>query len=321
MPKSTNLDENQVPPVIQNQSAMSAGQMLKQARLQAGVQLSALSEILKVPVRQLEALEADQYLIQQSPVFARGLASGVCRQLHIDPAPVLALLPKAISYSETLSPRRHMDVAPAELGLMPSSSDRSRRKALWAAVAMTLLIVGLIWLPGPSQWGLFDQGTIPPKSSEPAPALPAVPAPNPSPEPQASAPSVSDAATLGGISNVPFEPVPPTITTSSAPSTGSGSAVIHSIDLAKLGPLAAKTLASDLLFSTSSDSWLELRDGGNQVLWSGTLKPGSATRLQVPLPFSAVLGRADAVQVLVKGQAFDLKPYTKLNVARFEVKP
>jgi cytoskeleton protein RodZ len=43
--------------------------------------------------------------------------------------------------------------------------------------------------------------------------------------------------------------------------------------------------------------------------------------LQAPLPVSVVVGRADALQVRFKGQAFDLTPHSKMNVARFEVKP
>jgi hypothetical protein len=34
-----------------------------------------------------------------------------------------------------------------------------------------------------------------------------------------------------------------------------------------------------------------------------------------------VIGRADAVQVSFKGQPVDLQPHTKVNTARFEVKP
>jgi cytoskeleton protein RodZ len=34
----------------------------------------------------------------------------------------------------------------------------------------------------------------------------------------------------------------------------------------------------------------------------------------------AVIGRANAIQVQVRGQAFDLGAVTKNNVARFEVK-
>ena len=38
------------------------------------------------------------------------------------------------------------------------------------------------------------------------------------------------------------------------------------------------------------------------------------------LPLSAVVGRSDVTQVRIRGQAFDLAPFSKDNVARFEVK-
>ena len=37
-------------------------------------------------------------------------------------------------------------------------------------------------------------------------------------------------------------------------------------------------------------------------------------------PFSVLVGRADAVAVTVRGQAFDLQPYVRGTVARFQVK-
>jgi cytoskeleton protein RodZ len=56
--------------------ALTAGQLLKAARLRSGVDLLVLSLSLKVPVGKLEALEADQHPADQSPVFARSLAAG-----------------------------------------------------------------------------------------------------------------------------------------------------------------------------------------------------------------------------------------------------
>ena len=47
-----------------------------------------------VPVRQLEALEADRLDLLPDLTFARALTSSVCRQLRIDPAPILEALPR-----------------------------------------------------------------------------------------------------------------------------------------------------------------------------------------------------------------------------------
>jgi cytoskeleton protein RodZ len=38
------------------------------------------------------------------------------------------------------------------------------------------------------------------------------------------------------------------------------------------------------------------------------------------MPLNVIVGRADATQVQIRGQSFDLAPVTRDNVARFEVK-
>ena len=72
----------------------SAGALLKQAREAAGLHVAALAVSMKVPVRRLEALEADRWDELPDAVFIRALAASVCRTLKIDPAPVLERLPQ-----------------------------------------------------------------------------------------------------------------------------------------------------------------------------------------------------------------------------------
>src|SRR3954447_23167119 len=73
----------------------SAGTLLRQAREAAGLHVASLAVSLKVPVRKLEALEQDRYDQLTDAVFARALASSVCRTLKIDAQPVLDRLPQS----------------------------------------------------------------------------------------------------------------------------------------------------------------------------------------------------------------------------------
>jgi cytoskeleton protein RodZ len=132
--------------------ALTAGQMLKAARLRAGVDLLVLSLSLKVPVDKLEALEADQHPADQSPVFVRSLAAAVSRRLGMDPAPVLALLPQAANYIEPHGAVRHSLIRPTAFAQTQRSAPKFRAVTRWTAVGMALLIAALIWLPSPSQW-------------------------------------------------------------------------------------------------------------------------------------------------------------------------
>lgn len=72
---------------------LSAGQWLRQARERAGMDLGVLSALIKVPVRQLQALEADQHDQLMGTAFVRSLTVTICRHLNVEPQPALDLLP------------------------------------------------------------------------------------------------------------------------------------------------------------------------------------------------------------------------------------
>ena len=72
---------------------MTAGAMMRSAREAAGLHVAALAVSMKIPVKKLEALEADRLDLLHDAVFVRALAASVCRALKIDPAPILNKLP------------------------------------------------------------------------------------------------------------------------------------------------------------------------------------------------------------------------------------
>jgi cytoskeleton protein RodZ len=74
-------------------ASKTAGQMMREAREAQGLHVAALAVSLKVPVKKLEALEADRLEELPDAVFVRALASSVCRALKMDAKPVLAKLP------------------------------------------------------------------------------------------------------------------------------------------------------------------------------------------------------------------------------------
>lgn len=318
MSENPRPDEVQATPESASEAAKTAGQLLKAARLRAGVHLAVLSVTLKIPVRQLEALEADQYQLGQSPVFVRGLASSVCRQLRIDPVPILSLLPHGGTYLEPHGAVRQAYERPADFGRMRGASPRIPARAWWAAVSMLVMIAALIWLPSPSQWVWLDD-----LSAQFATSQPEMRTVMSAPDAQTST-SAADAAPLGAVSVVPTVATPP----ASSPSLAAAEtpvAIQNPPAAANSAPKSPMSVASvqapQLQFTATESSWIEVRDTKNQVVWSGVLKAGETNRVPAPQAVNVVIGRADAIQVTFKGQAFDLKPHTKVNVARFEVQP
>jgi cytoskeleton protein RodZ len=313
------LVDSSEPPVL----AVTAGQLLRKARLKAGIHLAVLSVTLKVPVRQLEALEADQLDPGKGPVFYRGLASGVCRHLQTDAAPILALLPQMPSHLEPLRSAIKPLEDEASVGIAGLSWGRmASSKVVWSAAFMLFLTGALLWLPGPSQWAwvedvksLMADEVVSQEVGEPV-SLPVFAATLPTLE-------ASDAKTTkspaSSESNAPYAATTAVVTAPVA--SKSSQAIPANSATAMASSSAGRTDASpEWVFSASGDSWLEVRNAQKAVVWSGVVKAGESTRIQSPLPVSVVVGRAQVVTATLRGQAFDLKPHTQVTVARFEVK-
>lgn len=285
------------PLVAGDSTLMTAGDMLRVAREAHGLDISVVAAALKVPTAKLEALEADNIDALPDPVFARALAASVCRALKVDPAPVLAKLPGPkrpglADADRTISTNLRAGAPHQGRGNGLSAPSR----ALLAVVA--LLLVGaaaLFWLPQSafdqvgstvSHWVARDESA--PASAEPINA----PAP---------ASTVVESVTPAAPA---VEPVAPPVAA-----------------VAASAPKAPAPGADAVSFTARAEAWITVTEAGGKVLLKRTVKEGETVGLSGALPLSVVVGRAAGVDVLVRGQPFDLKPLTKAGgVARFEVK-
>ncbi|MCU0761455.1 MAG: DUF4115 domain-containing protein [Hydrogenophaga sp.] len=75
-----------------------------------------------------------------------------------------------------------------------------------------------------------------------------------------------------------------------------------------------------LYIEATGESWLEVTNGAGAVVAQRLLKPGDTLEFSSAPPYRVVLGRAEAAKVLVRGQAFDIMPYARNSVARFEAR-
>lgn len=274
--------------------AGSAGALLRQAREKQGLHIGALSAAIKVTQRKLEALEADRYDELPDATFARALAQTVCRQLKIDPAPVLALLPPPKTHrlehlgegiNETF--REHAD--------RMSSPDGSAlsNPVIWGA-ALVLIAAAVVYLLPP---GLIELPKSTPSAAASAVVL------------VAPAPAVTVAAP------VVVEPVQPAAsalveTVHAAPEAASA---------AGMGAAAAP-VGGVLQVRTSAESWIEVLDGRGQAMLQRTVLPGETLGLDGAMPLKLKIGNAAATQLVFRGEAVDLARHTRDNIARLELK-
>ena len=267
----------------------TAGGLLRQAREAAGLHIGALAVSMKVPVKKLEALEADRFDLFPNPVFVRALASGVCRVLRADPTPILAKLPAANAVPlAAMEPSIHTPFrSPGESVAWRTPQFLTRPGVLTVIVALVATLVIAIYP--------HNNGADSASSAD----RPAAPAPT------------SSAAVAAETLNPGSPPGAGTGVAAATPATASASASAAN---------AGSANAPLLTFKARGSCWVQVADANGVVQVNRTLMTGEVLAVPATAPVSIVVGRVDAMEVEVRGQPFALAEFTKENVARFEVK-
>ena len=296
-----------------NTPTQTAGALLRQAREATGLHIAALAVAMKVPVKKLEALEADRLDALHDAVFVRALAASMCRALKIDPAPVLSLLPK------NSAPRFERDDRGINMPYStPGMLSGNIFKGLFAkpaALLVAALLIGALVVMCYPESGVSERAAA--LLAPPNVALAATPS-NPS-----SAPSVIAAsAVIAGTGAAPAAPLSGSSAAALAirpvPSASSSVAPVAQAVAASTPALASGPEA--VAFKASASAWVRVSDSRGVVQFEKTLAAGESAVAGGALPLSVVLGNVAATEVTVRGQPFALQALTKDNVARFEVK-
>jgi cytoskeleton protein RodZ len=322
--------------------AVTAGALLRRAREASGLHVAALAVSLKVPVCKLEALEEDRWDVLPDAVFVRALACSLCRTLKIDPQPVLDRLPQTaaprlIENGEGINtPFR----APGD-GAGPGWLAQLTKPVFLAVFALLLGALVLIFLPSvrqeveavasstpgtaaqrPTQ-ALTDPATV----VESAAIVAAVKGPQ-------ALEAVAAPAVLNSVRAEPVEALRPLdkLRTGQAQgervdgaakpvaaSSETGAAAAQTVR-PEPAPDAAPEVTGVVVFKATQQSWVEVTDAKGVVPVRRLLAAGEAAGISGALPMQVIVGRADATEVQVRGKPFDLRPVSRDNVARFEVK-
>ncbi len=281
----------------------SPGAMLRHAREAAGVSAETLAAAMKVSVAKIEGMEADDYSALPDVVFASALAASICRVFGVDAVPVLALMPKG--------GERSLAGAAADINAtIKNGSERLRRNSLLSQATRPLGVAVVVLLLGAAVFVFL-------------------PYRNDAPESAGSENTVYEP----GVRDVPLELTVPVenLSGSAAPQvqesaltmqqqTAAKQALVEQAELEKAEKAAVLASTDSVLeFSARAPSWVQVRDASKKVVFERTLAKGDVVSATGAPPLKVVVGRAEAVDIKVRGTAFDLAEIAKSGVARFEV--
>ncbi|MEO9588103.1 MULTISPECIES: RodZ domain-containing protein [Marinobacter] len=327
------------------------GQLLKRAREQKGLSISAVADAQHLRPAVIQAIEDGHYEQIDSELFLKGYVRTYARQVDLDPDAVIATL------DEELEPLRQRKEQAEEANPLIDIERRRRRKRRVAKLLLLLLVIAVIAFLALRFMGELDgitgDTTEPAVSSETA--APAQPEPSeetvsvddtvdtelaePGTEEEAdrlSAP-VDEASIVednSELAELPEDPqVNEQVSGSPAPTVEDDSApaaqpAVDEIDESQVPVVTSEpepafqesaqptaAVGSARLEMTFSDEcWVQVTDSAGNRLVGSLQRDGDRINVSGRLPIDVVVGAVDAIEsIRFDGQPIDLSGYRVVN--------
>lgn len=307
----------------------TVGELLRIAREKAGLSQGEIASRLRMGIKQVRALEHDDYLAVPKGTFLRGFVRNFAKEVGVAPDVALRLLAEthqdaaSITASAVVMPSQQNISVPTPGGQLATP----RARVLIAAVIATL-VLAITWY-----WWEYvkphraDGGRPKVVAETKAVEVPIVvtaptevaPSPNagaaqenqpaqsatPQPDTTLAAAPPASAASTATVALTPIQPPEPVAVVAAAPTK----------------PRQTPSAGTGMLgFTFSGKSWVEVVDSTGKSVMDKTFKGGETEELVGRAPFSVVIGNAEVTRMAYNGKEIDLAPHTRASVARVTVK-
>ena len=313
--------ETTLPQEVAPAAAVSAGALLRQARQAQGVALGDLAATLKVPVEKLQALEDEDWQRLPDVVFLRALAQTICRTLHLEAAPVLALLPQ--QKVTALAPQGGLNAPMRERGV-PSILATNTKHSPWPWVVLLLIVLGgggylgVQWMAPEWVRGVSTTVSTP---SDPAGDSPLFSPAVPEEGDGGGMGNMGDVAQAGEVPSVQVAALmQPALPEEEGAQPGFAAPAPAAEPAAAPAAQAAASVSPVLRITAKGATWVQVLDAQQRLLIEKILQDGEVFSTSAPKPLTVAVGKADLATVEVNGAPFDVQAVARSNVARFEVK-
>jgi cytoskeleton protein RodZ len=279
---------------------------LRAARLNRGLSVEDAARQLRLSVRQITALEEDDYSKLVSNTFLRGFVRNYAKLLQIDASPLLQQLERSAPPPPVQTITYQSEGIP-----FPSNRKQGVRSFLIVGGAILALVLLIYEIYRGNEVAIDNQQPAP-RTEPQAGVAPEAAEPPSLPMPASTSP-VDDGN--DGKTEPSFGDRGAIEQKSMTPSPGSDSASIStSIPVQQVAPAGSVPDTGEwkdtLHLVFGGESWTEVKDSRGRVLLSRINLPGTEQFLRGKPPFFLAIGNAVAVQLVYNGKSVDLLPYT-----------
>ena len=277
----------------------SFGRALAAARDARGLSQADVAAQLRLHLRQVQAIEAEDLEALPEGPFVRGYIRNYAKLVDLPAEPLLALLGTRLRPTDPLHAQADSrSVSPIQ---RTPGEPRSGRYVV-AGIVLALIILGAFgW------WSMRADEAKPVATPAPtAPPQSTTPLQSAAPPPAATVPT--EAAASAASSAAPADAA---AIVAAAPAVEAATAPVQA------GPAS---IGSPLRLSFRDRSWVEVRQADGTVLMSQNNAPGTSRTVEGTPPYLIVIGNASKVDLEFRGQAVDLAGYiSRDDIARLRL--
>ena len=298
------------------------GELLRAERLAQGLSIEDVARQLRLAVRQVTALEEDDYDKLAGGTFARGFVRNYAKLLQMDAGPLLQQLDQSLPPPAPQTITYQIEGVP-----FPSKQKSGSRNLIIAAVIILALLLLVYEIYRGNEANIANIGKQPDVRSETGAGAeettePRLLSPDMTPNGESGAASSAEEAAAGEkestaqlpapalvLSPPPTREVAPAVAVPEPANTVSPGSASQSGNTA-VTPPGANGGANGIRLVFLGESWTEVKDGRGRLLLSRINPRGTEQVLQGKPPFFLTIGNAAEVKLVYNSKPVDLTPYT-----------
>ncbi len=275
---------------------MKLGDALKQARESKELTVQAVADAIHLSVKQINALETNNFNLLPEPVTTRGFIRSYARFLEIDSEPLLANYRELVPHQD---PNTIVVTAPVNKVISAQEQSPWLMYILGSIIVLLLLVVWFYYMDNVNDWSVESDDAIVLESP---------------------VESVEETAVESVMPSVAQSSTDTDSQTTVAASAQTANEMAETVAPATETALeSTATVSEPLVLRLKEACWVSIKTMGGDKFFEKLLPAGTEQGFDIRPPFKLKIGNATAASASYRNQTLNLPKYTRGSVARLTV--